>query len=110
MSSDFNLLDWRSTGAPRVRPGNSLSLRQFEVCDFGHALLRRTRGPAVDRQRRQERAVREPLAVFLGVPDDRNQIPAVSRPRDVFDWRLSGHVQSRLEPAPPRALCRRDPR
>jgi hypothetical protein len=30
------------------------------------------------RERRQQRAVHEPLAVLLGVPDDRNQIPAVS--------------------------------
>src|SRR5437588_8941297 len=77
----------RSTGVQpagrAVGEETPLALRRFEVRDFSHALLRRTREPALDRQRRHERAVHEPLAVLLGVPDDRNQIPAVSRPGDV---------------------------
>jgi hypothetical protein len=74
-------IDRDSGGQPRGT--FSLSLGRFEVRDFSYTLLRSARESAIDRRRRQKRAVHEPLAVLLGVPDDRNKIPAVSRPCDV---------------------------
>src|SRR5690242_5644563 len=69
---DVNSLDGVHPSAARAAE-TPVWLCRFEVRDFGHALLRRTREPTSDRQRRPQRAVHEPLAVLLGVPYDRNQ-------------------------------------